>query len=132
DGLQLTPAQLGIVLLGGGFGAVASFPLAAGMVARYGARRAAWYAGLALTAVLPCTALAPNMPLLVMAVVVLGAGSGCFDVAINALGTAQEKSAGRSTMSLLHAWFCVGTLSGALLGSLLAGLSITPLVHFLA
>src|SRR5690606_7335960 len=50
----------------------------------------------------------------------------------NALGTAQEKSAGRSTMSLLHAWFCVGTLSGALLGSLLAGLSITPLVHFLA
>lgn len=132
DGLQLTPAQLGIVLLGGGFGAVASFPLAAGMVARYGARRAAWYAGLALIAVLPCTALAPNMPLLVMAVVVLGAGSGCFDVAINALGTAQEKSAGRSTMSLLHAWFCVGTLSGSLLGSLLAGLAITPLVHFLA
>lgn len=132
DGLQLTPAQLGIVLLGGGFGAVASFPLAAGMVARYGARRAAWYAGLALIAVLPCTALAPNMPLLVMAVVVLGAGSGCFDVAINALGTAQEKSAGRSTMSLLHAWFCVGTLSGALLGSLLAGLAITPPVHFVA
>lgn len=132
DALQLTPAQLGMVLLGGGFGAVASFPLAAGLVAKFGARRAAWYAGLALIMTLPCTALAPNMSLLVMAVVGLGAGSGCFDVAINAIGTTNEKLAGRSIMSLLHAWFCVGTLSGALLGSLMAGLAITPLMHFSA
>jgi MFS family permease len=130
DALQLTPAQLGMVLLGGGFGAVASFPLAAGLVAHCGARRAAWYAGIGLIVILPCTALAPNMWLLVMAVVALGAGSGCFDVAINAIGTENERVAGRSTMSLLHAWFCVGTLSGALLGSLMAGLEITPLVHF--
>lgn len=130
DALQLSPAQLGMVLLGGGFGAVASFPLAAGLVAKFGSRRAAWYAGLGLIVILPCTALAPTMSPLVIAVVGLGAGSGCFDVAINSLGTEHEKAAGRSTMSLLHAWFCVGTLSGSLLGSLMAGLAVTPLVHF--
>jgi MFS family permease len=119
-----------MVLLGGGFGAVASFPLAAGMVGHFGARRAAWYAGLGLIVVLPCLALAPDMKWLVAAVVALGAASGCFDVAINALGAADEKIAGRSTMSLLHAWFCLGAMSGALLGSAMAGLSITPLMHY--
>lgn len=130
DALMLSPAQLGMVLLGGGFGAVASFPLAAGMVGHLGARRAAWYAGLGLIFVLPCLALAPNMAWLIVAAVGLGAGSGCFDVAINALGAADEKAAGRSTMSLLHAWFCLGAMCGALLGSAMAGLSITPVEHY--
>jgi len=130
DGLLLNPGQLGMVLLGAGFGAVLSFPLAAWMVDRFGGARAAWYAGLGLLTILPCLALAPNLALLIIVAFGLGAGSGCFDVAINAIGTEQEKQAGRSTMSLLHAWFCVGTLSGALLGALMAGLSITPLMHF--
>jgi MFS family permease len=130
DALQLNPAQLGMVLLGGGFGAVGSFPLAAWLVGRFGGRRAAWYSGLGLIVVLPALALAPSMAWLVIAAIALGAGSGCFDVAINAIGTAHEKLAGRSTMSLLHAWFSVGAVSGALFGSLMAGIGITPAVHF--
>ena len=130
DVLQLSPAQLGIVLLGGGFGAVASFPLAAWLVGHFGGRRAAWYAGLGLIVVLPALALAPTMLWLVIAAIVLGAASGCFDVAINAIGIAHEKLAGRSTMSLLHAWFSVGAVSGALFGSLMAGFGITPIIHF--
>lgn len=130
DALLLNPAQLGMVLLGGGVGAVASFPLAAWLVAHFGGRRAAWYAGLGLIAILPCLALAPNMTWLIAAAVGLGAGSGCFDVAINAIGAAHEKAAGRSTMSLLHAWFCLGAVGGALLGSAMAALAVTPLVHF--
>ncbi len=130
DALQLSPAQLGIVLLGGGFGAVASFPLAAWLTGKFGGRRAAWYSGLGLLAVLPSLALAPNMLCLSIVAVALGAASGCFDVAINAIGTAHEKEAGRSTMSLLHAWFSLGAVCGALLGSAMAGLAITPLIHF--
>lgn len=130
DALQLSPSQLGMVLLGGGFGAVGSFPLAAWLVGKFGGRRAAWYAGLGLIVVLPALALAPDMLWLTIVAVGLGAASGCFDVAINALGTADEKAAGRSTMSLLHAWFSVGAVSGALLGSAMAGFAITPLTHF--
>ena len=130
DALDLGPAQLGLVLLGGGIGAVASFPLAAWLVAHYGARGAAWRAGLALLLALPCLALAPRMAELAALMFVLGAASSCFDVAINGLGAAAEKAAGRSIMSLLHAWFCVGTLSGALLASMLAALGVAPLPHF--
>ncbi len=130
DALQLSPAQLGIVLLGGGVGAVGSFPLAAWMVNKFGGRRAAWYSGVGLIVVLPSLALAPSMMWLAIVAIALGAASGCFDVAINAIGTAHEKTAGRSTMSLLHAWFSLGAVSGALLGSAMAGFAITPLMHF--
>lgn len=130
DALALGPAQLGLVLLGGGVGAVVSFPLAAWLVARYNPRGAAWRAGLALLALLPGVALAPSMAVLIAMMFVLGAASSCFDVAINALGTDAEKEAGRSIMSRLHAWFCVGTLSGALLAAALAAMEFTPLAHF--
>ncbi len=130
DNLTLDPAQLGFVLLGAGIGAVASFPLAAWLVDRFGGPHAAWYAGLGLLLTLPCLALAPSLWWLITAAFFLGAGSGCFDVAINAIGTEQERIAGRSTMSLLHAWFCVGTLSGALLGAAMAGMGVTVAVHF--
>lgn len=130
DHLQLDPASISLFLLGGGVGAVSSFPLAAWLIGHYGARRACWYAGLALLLTVPCLALAPNLPVLMLAMLCLGVCSSCFNVAINTLGAEAEKIAGRSIMSQLHAWYCVGTLSGALLGSAIAGLGIGPLLHF--
>lgn len=132
DHLQLDPASISLFLLGGGVGAVSSFPLAAWLIGHYGARRACWYAGLALLLSVPCLALAPSLPLLMLAMLCLGVCSSCFNVAINTLGAEAEKLAGRSIMSQLHAWYCVGTLSGALLGSAIAGLGIGPLLHFCA
>lgn len=131
DALSMNPAQLGLVLLCGGIGAVISFPLAAWLTGRSGARHAALVSGLALIAIVPCLALMPNIELLMLAMIVYGMATSCFDVAINALGAAAEKIAGRSIMSRLHAWFCVGTFSGALLGSALAGAGVTPLLHFI-
>ncbi len=130
DALDLGPARLGLALLGGGIGAVASFPLAAWLLGRHGARGAAWRAGLALLAVLPCLALAPSFAWLVAAMLATGAATSCFDVALNALGAEAEKAAGRSIMSRLHAWFCVGTLGGALAAAALAALGLAPLAHF--
>lgn len=130
DNLHLSPAMLSVVLLCGGAGAVLSFPLAAWLNAHSGPRRGAAYAGAGLLAGLLCIALAPNLPLLMISMAMLGAGISCFDVAINALGAAAEKRAGRSIMSLLHAWFCVGTFSGALLGSAMAGAGVPPFEHF--
>jgi MFS family permease len=131
DALHLDAATLSVVLLCGGVGAVGSFPLAAWLTGHYGARHATLYAGWVLLLSLPALALAPTMLLLMLASVIYGAASSCFDVAINALGAQAEKDAGRPIMSMLHAWFCVGTFSGALLGSVFAGAEIAPLWHFL-
>ncbi|WP_034298224.1 MFS transporter [Herbaspirillum sp. RV1423] len=131
DNLQLDAATLSMVLLCGGIGAVGSFPLAAWLNAHYGARRTAWYAGIMLLISLPAIGCAPELALLMLFSAMYGAASSCFDVAINALGAVAEKQAGRSIMSLLHAWFCVGTFCGALLGSAVASFEVAPFWHFL-
>lgn len=131
DNLQLDAATLSVVLLCGGIGAVGSFPLAAWLNAHFGARHTALYAGLTLLASLPAIGYAPSLPLLMLLTTVYGGASSCFDVAVNALGAAAEKKAGRSIMSLLHAWFCVGTFGGALLGSAVASFELAPQWHFL-
>lgn len=130
EALDLGPARLGLALLGGGIGAVASFPLAAWLIGRHGARGAAWRAGLALLTALPCLALAPSFGWLAAAMLLACGATSSLDVSLNALGAEAEKAAGRSIMSRLHAWFCVGTLSGALGAAALAALGLTPLAHF--
>jgi MFS family permease len=130
DVLHLSAGELGFALLCAGVGGLASFPLAAWMVARHGHVTASLCGGTMLLIALPCLAFAPSLGALMLALGLLGASASCFDVAINALGAAAEKLAGRSIMSMLHAWFCVGTVSGALLGSAMASLAVNPRTHF--
>ncbi|MET3432771.1 MFS family permease [Herbaspirillum seropedicae] len=131
DQLQLDAATLALVLLCGGIGAVGSFPLAAWITGHFGARHSSLYAGLVLLLSLPLLALAPGLWTLMAVCTLYGAASSCFDVAINALGAQAEREAGRPIMSMLHGWFCVGTFSGALIASAVAGLGVAPLWHFL-
>jgi MFS family permease len=131
DQLGLSAAQLGMVLLSGGIGAVTSFPLAAWLVAHLGARRASLYAGLSLALIVPAIALAPSMLWLALAIGALGMATSCYDVGINVLAAEEEKRGGRPVMAMLHAWFCVGSFSGALFGSAMAALAWSPLLHFL-
>ena len=130
DLLHLSSGQLGFVLLCAGIGGLASFPLAAWLVARHGQARAALVGGLALVSALPCIGWSAHPLALMGALGLLGAAASCFDVAINAIGAAAEKRAGRSIMSMLHAWFCVGTVLGALGSSAMASLGVSPRWHF--
>ncbi|WP_019140197.1 MFS transporter [Noviherbaspirillum massiliense] len=132
DGLQISHSMLSFVLLCGGLGAVISYPLASRLMANFGGRRTTLYAGLGLSAVLPAIGLAPSVPLLMLAVLMLGVSGGCFGVGLNAVAARFEKAAGMSKMSRLHALGCVGSLGGALLGSFVAGMGIKPSMHFIA
>jgi fucose permease len=76
--------------------------------------------------------LAPSLPLLVLAVVLLGAANGGLDVAMNAQAVAVERGYGRPIMSSFHAAWSFGGLGGAALGGLLASRGIGPLPHFSA
>ena len=54
------------------------------------------------------------------------------DVTINIQGTDVERKYGRPILNAFHAWFSVGSLVSALLGSALAAINVSIAWHFLS
>jgi len=130
-GVNVSHAALSGVLVCGGLGAVLSYPVSSFMMARFGARKTILLAGLALLSVLVSIGMAPNVPRLMLSVLMLGVTASIFDVAMNSAAARREKQSGKSEMSRLHGLCCAGGLVGATLGSLMASLKIAPATHFL-
>jgi MFS family permease len=87
-------------------------------------------AGLALLWMLLMVGMAPNLPLLMLAVFLLGSSASAFDIGMNAAAAHQENQQARSLMARLHACACAGGLGGVLLGSGMAWLRYSPTQHF--
>ena len=130
--LGLGEGLLGVALLGAAVGALVAMPVVGALVSRFGSRRVVGISALALAVVLPTPGLASSLPLLLLAVVLLGAANGGLDVAMNAQAVAVERGYGRPIMSSFHAAWSFGGLGGAALGGLLASRGVGPLPHFAA
>jgi MFS family permease len=130
-GLHVSHAALSLVLLCGGLGAVVSYPVSSHLMGTYGARKTLLISGMALLADLVAIGMAPTVPHLMLAVLMLGVTASTFDVAVNSAATRREKQTGKSELSKLHGIGCAGGLAGATLGSLMANLHIVPGTHFL-
>lgn len=122
----LTDAQLGLVLLASGGGALAAMPLAGLAAHHLGTRRAILIGGLLACALLPLLALAPTAASLAGALVLFGAGLGTLDIAMNAQAVVMERLRGRPMMSGFHGMYSLGGLLGALIASLLLHLGLPP------
>jgi MFS family permease len=131
DRLQLSSADLGLVLLAIAVGSLIALPLAGLIVARLGSRRT-----VALMAVLLSVGLAGAaagylvgiVPLLI-GLFLLGFANGAWDVAMNVQGALVEGELGRAIMPRFHAGFSVGTVAGALIGAGMVALGIPVTVH---
>ena len=113
---DLSPGLLGILLLLIGSGAIVAFPIAGRMVDKIGARSASLFFMLMVTGVAVLVPIMPNVWLLGANLLVLGAGFGAKDVAMNAWGAEVEKKMDRAVMSGFHASFSLGGALGALSG----------------
>lgn len=121
DALNLSEAQIGAALLAIGLGSLCSMTLTGGWTARHGSHRVTWVAAVLCMLTLLPPFLAPSLPLLIAALAVLGAANGSMDVAMNAQGVTVEQRLNRPVMSRLHAYFSLGGVIGAALGTLLVG-----------
>lgn len=128
--LALSEGLLGLALLGIAVGALVSMTLTGALSSRFGSRPVVGVAALLFSLALPLLALAPNLPLLVLALVVYGGLTGGLDVSMNAQAVAVEKGYGRPIMSSFHAAFSFGGLGGAVVGGLVASAGVELLVHF--
>lgn len=132
--LQLSVAELSLVLLCSGIGAVLSAPLSALLRVRLKStihpQSRLTIPGIALMLLLIMSGIAPNLPLLMMAVLLLGSSASLFDIALNTAAAREEQRERRSLMSRLHACACGGGLAGVTLGSVMALWHLSPAQHF--
>ena len=121
---DLSSGPLGAILT---LGFVASFPAMIGagrLVDRAGAGWAIAVAAIAMAAALVSIATLPSLPVLVVGFVVLAAGSGAYDVAINGAAMGDTAWSGPARLTLLHAAFSAGGVVGAIGGGLFIGSGI--------
>lgn len=133
--LNLTPGQLGVMLLATSAGALLGLPVAGRINDRVGpavAVRGGLLVGiggtiLAAAAVTFGTSMYQVMP----GMFLLGLGTGVWDVAQNLEGSRVEQAIDKAIMPWFHAGFSAGTVLGALTGAAIVWLQIPVLTHIL-
>ncbi|GGU07873.1 MFS transporter [Streptomyces violascens] len=128
--LDLSEAELGLLLMVCGAGAAVSFPLVAILTKRLGSRRLSVLSALALAVVLMALSVTPNYPVTLLIVFFDGVAVGCLNVAMNAQAAALEVRYQRTTMARMHATFSAGSLFAALLASGVTSFSPALPAHF--
>lgn len=120
--LGLGPAAMGALLLTQTIAAFASVSTSGMTVMRLGARRTiAVTAGLVVLGMILIgvgVSLLGSVAATAVGMLLFGLGSATWNVASNVEGAALEGAMGRSIMPLMHAFFSIGTVTGAVVGSL--------------
>ena len=130
ENLGLGAGELAVGLFGLAASSVAALMAAGPLITAIGSQKGAIAGALILCAGLPLVAFAPNLGVLVPALVVLGAGNSLLDVSMNAHAARVEQAYGRSIFAGFHAFWSIGGLAGSGVAGLLAALQIPTSVHF--
>lgn len=131
--LELDNAQVGLILLGMGLASIIGISTSPAVMARTGARRGMLLAMILFAVGIALVGLGANVfgsvPIVLLGMVLFGFGNGCVDVMMNVEATAIEQQMGKTILPVFHALFSFGTVIGAGIGALAAGLSIDVAMH---
>ncbi len=110
---EIGDGGLGLLLLCLGIGSIVTMPISGAFAAKFGCRRVIVIAAIVVAATLPLLATVSALPLLVVTLMLFGAGIGAMDVAMNIQAIIVERASGRSMMSGFHGLFSIGGIAGA-------------------
>ncbi len=134
--LDLTPGELGGILLAGALGAVLGLPVSGRLIQRFGTRATvrsgAASTAIGLSAAGLCVDALHSRPALMGALFLATLGLGVWDVSMNHEGTVVERGLGRAIMPWFHAFFSGATVVAALFGSLMTALAVPVWLHLAA
>lgn len=111
--LSLSHAQIGLIILLLGGGALASMQLVGHLVDRYGSARVLTWISVALGLALMLPGLATTFLALAIAICLLGATIGGIDIAMNAHALEVERAYQRPIFSSFHAMWSIGGVVGS-------------------
>ncbi|WP_327743376.1 MFS transporter [Streptomyces europaeiscabiei] len=116
DRLEVSTAQMGLVLFGLSLGSMLGIALSGRLVTRFGTRPViVWGTWLLIggMATICVGGLAASAPVVTTGLCAFGAGMGVGDVAVNVDGTDVERISDVTTLPALHGCFSLGTVLGA-------------------
>lgn len=114
--LQISEFTLGLLILLFGVGALIAMPVSGYLMSRHGSRKAMVGFACIVVVALLLVALAPNVPVAAMTMLVFGGSIGAMDVAMNANAVAVEKKLSRAVMSSSHGFWSLGGFAGGGIG----------------
>lgn len=129
DDLGLSNAALGSAIAAFPLGALLVGLLAAPLIARYRSARVAAGGLVLLALAIFLVAVAPTWGVLAAVLFVGGGLDAVVDVAQNAHGLRVQRRYGRSIVNSFHGVWSIGAVSGGLMGSAAAGLSVPLPAH---
>ncbi|MFJ7773056.1 MFS transporter [Streptomyces sp. NPDC097107] len=116
DRLDLSTAQMGLVLFGLSLGSMLGIICSGRLVSRFGTRPVVvWGTWLLIAGMATVCAgsVGASIPVVTAGLCAFGAGMGVGDVAVNVDGTDVERISGVTTLPALHGCFSLGTVLGA-------------------
>lgn len=125
--LDLTPGEVGLLLLCLSLGTVLALPASGAVVTRLGpARTVGVAAGIVCLGLLGMAAglAATSIVAVALGMFVYGVGTSSWDVAMNVEAAEVERALARTVMPRFHAGFSIGTVAGALLGAAAARVGV--------
>jgi MFS family permease len=125
-----TVGTFGIAFVALALGGIGGTLAAARLIGRFGAGRTTVWAGFAVAAALALRAAPSTLPLFVAAQVVAGLADGVHDVSMNEVAVRVDARYSQPIVNRLHGVWSIGTIGGALLGTLLAALGADPWAFF--
>ncbi|WP_068316573.1 MFS transporter [Polycladidibacter hongkongensis] len=131
ENMQLSSGTLGILLLLMAAGAITAFPIAGRLTDKYGTLAATRWSVSAYGPAIALIALAPNVTVLAIALILFGITLGAMEVAMNGWGAEVERQAQKPFMTAFHAMFSLGGGLGALSGVLAISVDMSVTVHFI-
>ncbi|GGH92862.1 MFS transporter [Arthrobacter liuii] len=136
DALDLTPGNVGVVLLCMTLGSFASVSASGLIVLRLGSKRTIRTGSIMVGAGLLATGFGTTVLASPVATAIglciIGLGTGSWNTASNVEGAAVERAMGRHIMPRLHGAFSLGTVAGAGLGAIAAAVSLPVFWHLAA
>jgi fucose permease len=133
DALDLTPGNIGVLLLCMTLGSFASVSASGLIVLRLGSKRTIRTGSILVGTGLLLAGLGTSVlasPVATAAgLAIIGLGTGSWNTASNVEGAAVERAVGRHIMPRLHGAFSLGTVAGAGLGAGAAALSVPVSWH---
>ena len=134
DLVEASTAQMGLILFGLSIGSMVGILGSGALVARWGTR-AIIGAGIACVAVgvavIGGGAGLGSGPVVALGLGLFGLGMGGAEVAMNVEGADVERAVGRSVMPLMHGFFSLGTVIGAVVGMLLTAAAFPVVWHLI-